>query len=179
MIAVMGSSTEQILQAIAEVPNEVVEVANYNSPGQTVVAGSTNGIDLFSQKVVAMSGKVIPLNVSAPFHCSLMKPAADKLELDLKATSINNPIFPVYSNVTAKAMKEASEVRELLVRQVTSSVRWTELVLNMTQEQDLKTTVEFGTGGVLTKLGKRIDGSLERMEISDPKSLTTTRAALS
>ena len=142
-----------------------------NCPGQTVVAGDVKGVDLFSEKIVAAGGKAIPLKVSAPFHCSLMKPAADKLALDLDALTINDPNLIVYSNVTAKPHKDASEVRENLKKQVCASVRWTDSMKNMIAEQNIDKTIEFGAGGVLSKLLKRIDKTPTRVEIAKPDDL--------
>ena len=131
------------------------------------MAGDVIGIDAFTPAIQAKGGKVIPLNVSAPFHCSLMKPAADKLAKDLDAINLNNVQFSVYSNVTAKEISSPEEAKDLLKRQVCSSVRWTESMLNSIKEKQLTHSVEFGSGGVLTKLLKRISPEVNRLEASD------------
>ena len=175
MSAIMGPSEEQLRAAILETQEGLVEIANLNSPGQTVVAGDAAGIDAFSERIQAAGGKVIPLNVSAPFHCRLMKPAADRLAKDLDAISFSNPRFPVYSNVTASVIETGDQARERLKQQVCSSVRWTDSMLNLVKEQEIQTVVEFGAGGVLSKLMKRIAPQVKRLEVADPSSLEKTR----
>ena len=178
MAAIMGGSDEAIAEAIAQIKGQTVEVANYNSPGQTVVAGSAEGIDEFGKLIAAAGAKVIPLNVSAPFHCSLMAPAAERLAKDLDAISFSDPIFPIYSNVEAMPIASGAAARELLKKQVTSSVRWTESMQNLVAGQSVTHTVEFGSGGVLSKLMKRIVSGVERLEIADPAAIEKVRAAL-
>ena len=126
MLAVMGLGEEEILDFCSKVTGSdgnggIVEIANLNCPGQTVVAGDKKGLAEFQD--IASGSKIIPLNVSAPFHCSLMKPAADNLAKDLDAISFNEPKIPVVANVTAKAIASAEESKELLKQQVCSSVR--------------------------------------------------------
>ncbi len=176
MLAVMGLSEEEIRAAIEKIDGGVCEIANLNCPGQTVVAGDAVGIDSFS---AALSGaKLIPLNVSAPFHCSLMKSAEQKLAADLEVTEFKDPQFPVYSNVTAKAISSGSEARDLLVRQVCSSVRWTESMQNLISEQSCSHSIEFGPGGVLSKLLKRIEKSVNRLEVANPQDLAPVAEAI-
>ena len=170
MVAVMGPSTEEILAAIKTIKSGVAEIANLNSPGQIVVAGDVVGIDAFSAEISKGGGKVIPLQVSAPFHCSLMKPAADALAKDLDAINIRDPQFPIYANFTAKPVTTASGIRQCLKDQVCGSVRWTESIQNLIAEQQITHTVEFGPGGVLTKLLKRINKDPARFEIFDSVS---------
>jgi len=171
MVAVMGPSEEEIATVLGGVESGVAEIANLNCPGQTVVAGDVAGIERFSELMKAAGGKIIPLNVSAPFHCSLMKPAADNLARDLDAISLAEPNIPVYANVTAKQIKSAAEARELLKQQVCSSVRWTESVQNLIAEQAIERLVEFGPGAVLSKLVKRINKAIVTSEVADPDSL--------
>lgn len=178
MIAILGPTVEEISDAIGSIPSGVKEIANINSPGQTVCAGDVAGIDALAAEMSRRGAKVVPLNVSAPFHCSLMKPAADQLAADLDAVTIRNPEFPVYANVTAAPVTTASEVRDLLKRQVCATVRWSDSMGRMLKEQGVTRTVEFGAGGVLSNLLKRIDKSIARSEVSDPDSLAKTRAAL-
>ena len=179
MLAVMGPSEEEIRSVIEGMSERGTEIANLNSPGQTVVAGSASSIDTFANLMKEKGAKVIPLNVSAPFHCSLMHPAADRLATDLDAISFNDPVFPVYSNVNASATNSGEQARELLKQQVTSSVRWTDSMLSMIEAEGIEATIEFGSGGVLTKLLKRINKTPSRLEISDPQSLAATKTALS
>src|SRR5690606_38344089 len=125
----------------------------------------------FSEKASAQGAKIIPLNVSAPFHCSLMKPAADALAKDLEATTFNDPEIVVYSNVTAQPISSGAEARKRLIEQVYSSVRWTQSMTNLVAEQELAAVVEFGPGGVLAKLMKRIDKKIAKEFVFDPGSL--------
>jgi len=161
MIAVLGSETEVIEEIISQVHEGVVEIANLNAPGQIVVAGDTKGLSLFSEKLGKI--KSIPLSVSAPFHCSLMKPASEKLKLILDKISFATPIFPVISNVTSQPHKDTSHMTQLLCEQVTSRVRWTESVLYGLNEFKVDKVIEFGEGGILTGLMKRISSETPRM----------------
>ncbi|MCB0322124.1 MAG: ACP S-malonyltransferase [Bdellovibrionales bacterium] len=176
MLAVMGPSEEEIQAVIESIEEGVCEIANLNSPGQTVVAGDAQGVEAFSQAM--KGGKLIPLNVSAPFHCRLMTPAAAKLAADLDATTFNEPAFPVYANVTAQPVTSGSDARELLKRQVCGTVRWTDSMLAMVAGEKLSHCVEFGPGGVLTKLLKRITNDVQRLEVYDTGSIDKVKAAL-
>ncbi len=173
MVAIMGPTEAEIQGIIDEVDIGVKEIANLNSPGQTVVAGDVAGVDAFSEKMKEQGAKVIPLQVSAPFHCSLMKPAADKLALDLDAITFNDPSFPVYCNSQARAVTTGAEARECLKEQVCASVRWTDSMNNMIEEQNIERVIEFGAGGVLSKLMKRINKDIARSEVFDPESAKT------
>ena len=178
MVAVMGPSEEEISSVISQVESGVCEIANLNSPGQTVVAGSSAGIESFSEKMKEAGGKVIPLNVSAPFHCSLMQPAAEKLAADLDAITFNDPSFPIYANYSAEAVNAGDQARELLKKQVCGSVRWTDSIQKLFAEVTPTHTVEFGAGGVLSKLQKRIDKSATILQIDKPESLEKVKEAL-
>lgn len=178
MIAVMGPSEEEIVKLISEKADGIVEIANLNSPGQTVLAGEKLAVEKFSSVLAENSAKVIPLNVSAPFHCSLMKEAEIALTKDLDATTFNDPKIKVYANYTAKEITTGADARELLKKQVCGTVRWTELVTRMLSETNSKTTIEFGPGGILTKLLKRTVPDTKRFEVSDPANLAKTLEAL-
>lgn len=169
MIAVLGPTPEEITAAISKVTVGVKEIANLNCPGQTVVAGDVTGVDALSAELIAAGAKVIPLNVSAPFHCSLMKPAADKLAADLDAINFRDPEFLVYANFTAQPVKSAAEVRAALKAQVCAPVRWTESMINALKDTGVTTTVEYGAGKVLSNLMKRIDSKITRLEVSQPE----------
>ena len=173
MLAVMGPQEAEIMEVISKISNgnNIVEIANLNTPGQTVVSGNNSGTDEFSKIASEKGWKVIPLNVSAPFHSSLMKPAADKLAVDLDKAEFKAPQFPVYANVTARAVTDGAEARELLKKQVCGSVRWFESVKNMISEHGITCTVEFGAADVLTKMQKRIDDSVEKLFVGDMESL--------
>lgn len=169
MIAVLGPTPQQIKDAISTVTVGVCEIANLNCPGQTVCAGDVAGIDALT---AALSGaKVVPLNVSAPFHCSLMKPAADKLALDLDQVTIVPPRFPVYANYTARPVTTPEEIREALKSQVCGAVRWTESMENALSDTEATAVVEYGAGRVLANLMKRINSGVARHEASDPESI--------
>lgn len=171
MIAVLGPTPEAITEAIQAVSDGVKEIANLNCPGQTVVAGDVAGIDGLAAELQKRGAKVIPLNVSAPFHCSLMKPAAARLAVDLDAVQFRDPKFPIYANATAKPVTTAAEVRERLKEQVCAAVRWTESMTNVIQDHAPTQAIEFGAGKVLSNLLKRIQSSVPRVEISEPSSL--------
>ncbi|MEJ7554995.1 MAG: ACP S-malonyltransferase [Aquificaceae bacterium] len=129
----------------------VVEPANYNSPEQTVISGEKTAVEKAGEIAKQMGGKVIPLKVSVPSHCSLMKPAADAFRLKLAQTPIKNINIPIVQNYTAKANTMAPEIRENLYRQIFSPVRWFQSVLYMV-EQGVDTFVEIGPKNVLSKL---------------------------
>lgn len=167
MTAIMGMEENELRYAIKEFlaksenSNSVVEIANINCPGQIVIAGDSEGVEKFNGVLSALGKKAIPLKVSAPFHCSLMAPAKEKLSIDLDAVNIKEPAFPIYSNVTAKIQNSPNEIRENLKEQVTSSVLWSSSVANMIKEQGPNEAIEFGSGVVLAKLMKRIDKSVK------------------
>lgn len=177
MLAVMGMGEDEILAAIKKVDDGSVEIANLNCPGQTVVAGDVIGVDNFA-KAVNGKAKLIPLNVSAPFHCVLMQPAAESLAKDLDNTDFNDPAFPVYANFNAEAVTSGDTARQMLKKQVCGTVRWTDCIQNMLQSHNITTMLEFGPGGVLSKLLKRIDKSVSAFQIFDPGSLQKSLAAL-
>lgn len=178
MVAVLGPSAEEIQAVIASVPQGVAEIANLNCPGQIVVAGDVEGVDAFAAAMAQKGGKLIPLNVSAPFHCSLMRPAQEALTKDLNATTFNDPKFTVYSNVTAKPILSGADARELLRQQVCAPVRWTEQMENMIAEKNITGTIEFGPGGVLSKLLKRINKTTVRHEVFSPDSAQAVRSSV-
>lgn len=158
MVAVLGREVSEI-EAVASKVEGVVEVANINSPGQIVVAGSAASVDNFKQ---ALGGKIIDLPVSAPFHCGLMRPAAEKLANDLATTKISKPKFPVFSNFSAEATSDPEKIRQALIDQVCGRVRWVECMLNAKSVFGPDEWIEFGEGNTLTNLLKRIDPELNR-----------------
>ena len=172
MAALIGPSVEEA-HAICEeaAQGEVVSVANINAPGQIVIAGTKAGIDR-AIEVAKKRGvrRALPLPVSAPFHCELMKPAAERLEPILDAASFKDLWFALVSNVDASPIGTATAVRNALLRQVASPVRWVESVERMVA-MGVKRIVEIGPGNVLAGLVKRIDSSVELMNVSDVPSL--------
>src|SRR5690606_26832482 len=128
MAAALKLDDEAIEATLAELrgQGEVVEVANLNSPGQTVISGSAEGVGKAGAALKERGGRVIPLKVSAPFHCSLMRPAAERLAADLAATEFAEPGFDIVCNVTAEPLPGAAAAAGLLTEQVTAPVRWVE-----------------------------------------------------
>ena len=176
MAAVLKVGAAQVQAACGEVDG-VVEVANFNSPEQTVISGEHDAVQAVSEKLKGIRARVVPLNVSAPFHCRLMKPAADKLALDLQEIEFKQPSFKVLSNVTADVIEDIERVPQLLEEQVTQAVRWVELVQRL-QGLGVTTFLEFGSGKVLSGLIKRIDKTAVAKSIDNPESLGTTLAEM-
>ncbi len=169
MAALLGAELEQA-QAIAAdaAQGEVCSVANDNSVGQVVISGSAEAID----RAIALAAerglkRSVRLPVSAPFHCSLMQPAADAMAEALATVTISAPVVPVVANVTASAVSDPNDIRRLLVEQVTGMVRWRECVLFM-KGQDVSSLVEIGSGKVLAGLTKRIDKELSATSVGTP-----------
>jgi [acyl-carrier-protein] S-malonyltransferase len=158
MAAVLGMDREA-LHAVCEAVSSQghpVQLANLNSPGQIVISGSAEGVQLASEQAKQNGAKrVMPLNVSGPFHSSLMAPAADKLAGVLDGISIKDAGIPVVANVTAKPVSKASQIKESLIRQVASPVLWEDCVTYMLGE-GVTTFVEIGPGKVLAGLIKKI-----------------------
>lgn len=175
MAAIMGPDEASIAGLLSQVTSGVVEIANLNCPGQTVIAGESKAVAEASELLVTAGAKAIPLNVSAPFHCSLMQPAAERLAADLAAITMQNPKFPVYANVTATPVTTAEQARELLVKQVTGSVRWTDSIQTILKDIQPDLFVEFGAGDVLSKLLKRIDRAAVRESVTDLASASAVR----
>jgi len=157
MIAVLGMEVPELEQAISRSHEGTRSIANINCPGQIVVAGSSEAIDELSKFLLSEGKKVIELKVSAPFHCRLMKPAADKLAQDISKISFKNPEFPVYSNVTAEVISSGDEAKKLLIDQVCAPVRWSEIVTKIIERNEADHAIEFGHGNVLAGLFKRIN----------------------
>ena len=175
MAAVLKLEQEQIDSALRTVGAEsgaVVEVANLNSPGQTVISGSAEGVEAASTALKQLGGRVVPLKVSAPFHSSLMQPAAERLAVDLRATAFQQPGFAIVCNVTAEPLEDVARAPELLTQQVTGSVRWVECMRKL---HDLGATryMEFGSGNVLTGLVGRILDGAKASAVTDQASLAS------
>lgn len=173
MVAVVGVSEQKIRTILETISIGIVEIANLNSPEQTVLAGDVAGVDAFTSAMIGQGGKIIPLKVSAPFHCRLMEPAAKKLSKDLDAINFARPKFLVYSNVTARAVASAEDTRECLKKQVCASVRWDESIRNLVHECQATSSIEFGPGTVLSNLIKRIEPKVERFSVFDSDSLAS------
>lgn len=173
MAAVIGIDTPKIVEICAGVSKSsgVVSPANFNSPEQTVIAGSREAVEEASRLLEeAGAKKVVQLLVSAPFHTSLMMPAQEKLAVELEKIEFRDFINPLVTNVDAKLIKTGSEARDSLIRQVSSPVRWVESVEKLIQN-GVDTFIEAGPGKVLTGLIKRIDKSISLINIEDSISL--------
>ncbi len=177
MSAVLGLPPEKVAELCAEAAQgEVVSCANFNDPSQTVIAGHVKAVERAGELLKAAGAKrVLPLPVSAPFHCALMQPVVPRLSDVL--TAFRNPLVPVVSNVEAAPNGEGARVKELLLRQVTGSVRWIESVQAM-EKAGVTRMIELGPGRVLCGLVKRISKSIECFNVEDPASLDKTLAAL-
>jgi [acyl-carrier-protein] S-malonyltransferase len=174
MVAVLGKDVSELQVAIDASGVAVAEIANINAPGQIVVAGSVAGVAAFVEKLG--TAKVIDLPVSAPFHCCLMKPAEERLRVDLAGITIKTPKFPVYQNYTASFTNDPEAIRENLALQVCGRVRWVECVENVMKEKAPAAVWEYGAGNVLTGLVKRINSAVPRVNIDSPESLAAAAA---
>jgi [acyl-carrier-protein] S-malonyltransferase len=180
MAAVLGADREALAALCRDITEsgQLVELANINCPGQIVVSGTKEGVAAVAERVKEAGGKrAITLEVSGPFHSSLMKEAATKLSGKLEAVTFSKAQVPVVANVTAKPVREGSEVRQLLVDQVYSPVLWEDSVTWLL-EQGVDTFVEFGPGSVLTGLVKKIDKSVKLYNISSLESFASVTEAL-
>ncbi|KAA1191377.1 ACP S-malonyltransferase [Paenibacillus sp. B2(2019)] len=175
MAAVLGAEREALAalcQTISE-ENGVVELANVNCPGQIVVSGSQEGVNGVVQRVKEAGGKrAIPLEVSGPFHSSMMRAAADRLAEELKKVTFNTPNVPVIVNVTASPVTDPEEIRELLVRQVYSPVLWQDSIEWLIAD-GVNTFVEIGSGSVLAGLIRKIDKTVKVININTLESVQT------
>jgi [acyl-carrier-protein] S-malonyltransferase len=177
MAAVMGIDAALVAQACAEAAEgEVVSPANMNMPGQVVIAGATAAVARAGERAKALGAKrVVPLPVSAPFHCALMKPAEDRLAPELRALAVSDPRVPIVANVDAEPKRTASDAIEALVRQVSSPVRWEDVVRRLASE-GVRKYVEVGPGLVLTGLGRKISREATYANIEDPAGLDAVAA---
>lgn len=177
MAAVLGMEPAKIAELCAQAAQgEVVSCANFNDPAQTVIAGHTAAVERASELIKAAGAKrVLPLPVSAPFHSSLMSPVVPRLEAVLGHFA--NPVVPVVSNVEAAPNSDGARVKELLLKQVTGSVRWIESVQAM-EKAGVTKVVELGPGKALCGMVKRIARTIETFNVEDPASLEKTLAAL-
>jgi [acyl-carrier-protein] S-malonyltransferase len=178
MAAVIGGELSEIQRLCEEARGtQVCSVANMNSPNQVVIAGSTEAVDRAIESLKGVAKRVIKLNVSAPFHCALMKPAQDRLAADLEALTFNEPAMPVVTNVDARATNAPNDLRDALVRQVSAPVRWSES-MQLLAQQGVDTFVEAGPGKVLTGLMRQINRDVKTLNVEDAASLEATRVGL-
>lgn len=179
MAAVLGASLETIEQACAAGrQNQVCAPANINSPGQVVIAGNAAAIDRVSERLKEAGAKrVVKLNVSAPFHCALMMSAQQRLAADLRALSLDELSIPLISNVDAIAISTAADVRDSLIRQVSSPVRWLES-MKLLLSSGVTSFVEVGPGKVLSGLLRQIDRQSRCLNVEDSAGVAATAAEL-
>ncbi|HHY41665.1 MAG TPA: ACP S-malonyltransferase [Thermoanaerobacterales bacterium] len=175
MAAIIGLEREQVLEICKMASAEgVVEAANFNCPGQIVVAGEVEAVNKAINLAKAKGAKkAVLLAVSAPFHCSLLKPAADNLAKELEKVVIKDTKIPVVSNVNADFAREGKQVKELLVKQVNSPVLWEDCIKKMI-DSGVDTFVEVGPGKVLSGFVKKIDKTLKVTNVEDTESLYNT-----
>lgn len=172
MAAVLGLEDEQVVkicQLVSEKTKLVLQAANFNCPGQVVISGSAQALDYLKNDFQVSEHlpdikkiKLIPLQVSAPFHCDLMKPAEETMRALLTGTEIQDAKTPILQNFTACVETKSEALRENLIRQISGSVRWTQS-MNVLLEQNLTTCIELGNGQVLSGLLKKIDSSRFRV----------------
>lgn len=175
--AVMAGCTE-VSRDFGEGSDEVVQAANFNDPAQTVIAGSKAAVDKACELLKAQGAKrALLLPVSAPFHSSLMKPAADKLRAKLADTAFAPPRIPVVNNIDVAVEADAERIRQALYAQAFGPVRWVECVQAL-QALGITTLLECGPGKVLAGLAKRIDANLAGLPVFDPATLAEAHAAL-
>ncbi|QMV40210.1 ACP S-malonyltransferase [Cohnella cholangitidis] len=174
MAAVLGAERDALQTLCADIAasGSIVELANVNCPGQIVVSGSADGVAAVAERGKEAGAKrVIPLDVSGPFHSSLMQPAANNLSAKLASTDFNDAQVPVVANVHAKPVTSGQELRELLVKQVVSPVQWEDTIKYLISE-GVDTFVEIGSGTVLAGLIKKIDKSVQVISINSAESAT-------
>ncbi|WP_296026507.1 ACP S-malonyltransferase [uncultured Aggregatibacter sp.] len=179
MYAIIGLDNDAIISACKQAEQgEVVSAVNFNSPGQVVIAGAKAAVERAAALCKEAGAKrALPLAVSVPSHCALMKPAADQLSVSLESITLKAPVVAVLNNVDVKAETDAVAIRNALVRQLYSPVRWTETVEKMAQN-GVEVLVEVGPGKVLNGLTKRIVDSLQAVSVNDVKSLDSVKEVL-
>jgi len=185
MAAILGMDAQQVITGCAEAQatfasgsGEVVEAVNFNDPAQTVIAGSKAAVEKASEILKAAGAKrALPLPVSAPFHSSLMLPAAQRLKEKLAATPIAAPTIPVINNIDVAVQTDPDAIRDAFYRQAFGPVRWVECVVAI-KARGVHALVECGPGKVLAGLTKRIDAEITGLPLFDPASLAEVKTAL-
>ncbi|MDB5857726.1 MAG: fabD [Ramlibacter sp.] len=183
MAAILGMDAQRVIEGCAEAVralgnSEVVEAVNFNDPMQTVIAGTRAGVEKACEMLKGMGAKrALPLPVSAPFHSSLMKPAAEKLKDRLATTKLQTPRIPVINNIEVKAETDPFMIRAALYEQAFGPVRWVECVRAI-RAQGVTTLVECGPGKVLAGLARRISPELEAAALYDPATLAEVKGLL-
>jgi [acyl-carrier-protein] S-malonyltransferase len=163
MLAIVKLDYEKVREICAQTG---AEIANYNSPEQIVISGRREALHKAKELAEAARGKGIELAVSAPFHSSLMKPAEERLKPEIERVKFAAPKFPVISTVSGEPETDPDRIKELLTRQITAQVRWTEYIMKL-KSLGVRRFIEVGPGDVLTKLLKRIDRELEALSFAE------------
>jgi len=178
MAAVLGGELSAIENACDQARgDQVCSIANANAPNQVVIAGNTEAVDRAIELLKDVAKRVIKLNVSAPFHCALMKPAQEKLAPHLERLAFSKTRMPVVTNVDAKITTAPDELRDALFRQVAAPVRWWES-MQLLIDQGVKRVVEIGPGKVLSGMMRQTNRDVKCLNVEDAASLEATRAAL-
>ena len=174
MIAILGSKIDLIKDLLSSLKNEgVCEIANDNAEGQVIISGDNNKVNLLKTLLKNNNIKSIPLKVSAPFHCSLMKSAAENMREKINNTSFNKPIIKIVSNVTAGPVNDQNQIKDLLIKQIFSTVKWRESLLTMSKD-GINNFIEIGPGKALVGMVKRTlknSNSFSINSIADIKNL--------
>ena len=186
MAAILGLDSARVVEGCTQATAsfgagspEVVEAVNFNDPAQTVIAGSKAGVDKACEVLKGLGAKrALPLPVSAPFHSSLMKPAAERLKAKLADTALAAPQIPVINNIDVAVQTDADAIRDALYRQAFGPVRWVECMAAL-KARGVSTLVECGPGKVLSGMVKRIDAELQSAALYDPATLAEVKALLS
>ena len=176
MYAIIGLGNDEIIKACEEAEQgDVVSAVNFNSPGQVVIAGAKSAVERAATACKEAGAKrALPLAVSVPSHCALMKPAADQLAVSLESIAVKTPIIAVINNVDVKTESDSTAIRNALVRQLYSPVRWTESVEKMAAT-GVEVLLEIGPNKVLSGLAKRIVDSLQAVSVNDSASLVAAQ----
>lgn len=177
MAAILGLGEAEVAAICESIDNYIVAPANFNSPGQTVIAGHRQGVELASRRAIEQgAARAIPLQVSAPFHCPLMKPAEEKLSALLKEIGFRDPQMPLVCNVDSRLVRTGDDARDCLVRQVSRPVRWLQSV-ELMASQGIAEFVELGPGKILSGLVKRIARGARTIQAESAASVETLLAA--
>ncbi|MEE2636742.1 MAG: ACP S-malonyltransferase [Acidobacteriota bacterium] len=179
MSAILGLDEPMVARACREASeDQVVSPANVNAPGQVVIAGESGAVERAGRRAKALGAKrVLPLTVSAPFHCALMLPAQNRLEPELRSLVVSDPTVPVVANLDAEPKRDAASAITALVHQVTAPVKWEQVVRRLLSE-GVDTFVEIGPGTVLSGLIRKIERGARRLSVSDPEGVERAVAAL-
>jgi [acyl-carrier-protein] S-malonyltransferase len=180
MAAILGLDLPTVERAAADATDgEVCGVANDNAPGQVVISGHVGAVNRAIELCKAAGAKrALPLPVSAPFHCALMRPAADAMAAALERVAMQAPVVPLVANVTARPITDPAAIRKHLVEQVTGMVRWTESVQWLTSEGGVTQLLELGSGKVLSGLAKRIAAEASTASVGTPADVEAFLAGL-